>query len=261
MKRLLYLTLVLLAVLLTGCMVANGDEPLLLSTNAAAMTTEAPVTEPPTTAAPTTEPPVNLEGVEMVLYASSAVTPDQPAARLVVSIPQAELPGAADRLASLTLTLDGEEAGSWPELELEPGLEVETELTFSFERYQPDRTAAVVFTLSRGEDTLVCETAVELRNDPDEVYAQRSGDPRPYQIDVVRNHNVVIIYGKDEDGAGCGDDGMSLVLVYTRKNSMLYFFSIHSNALSPAKGFITKHSFNAYSESRSHKYYTLPLHY
>ena len=34
-------------------------------------------------------------------------------------------------------------------------------------------------------------TSVRLQNDPDEVYAARSGDAYPYSIDVLRNHNVV----------------------------------------------------------------------
>lgn len=203
MKRLL-LTLCLLF-LFTGCMIANGDEtviPSAVGLPANETASALPVlTAEPTTAAPTTEPPVNLEGVELVLSAVSRVVPEDPFVRVSITVPQAELPGAADRGAALTLALEGETAAAWPELELEAGLRLEAELLITFERYQPDRTVTLTATLRRGEEELVREARVDLVNDPDEVYAQRSGDPKPYAIDVLRNQNVVVVYGKDEAGS------------------------------------------------------------
>ena len=41
---------------------------------------------------------------------------------------------------------------------------------------------------------------VELDNYPEELYVELSGDDRPYSIDVLRNQNVVVVYGRDEEG-------------------------------------------------------------
>lgn len=201
MKRLIrgLLPLLLLILLLTGCMTANEGESTL------PIGTEAPVTErllpPETTAPPTTAAvPVNLDGVEMTLSEGLTATPGSPCVELVIRFPAAELPGT-DRSASLTLEQDGETVAEWPDLSLETGLELRETLEFSFERYQEDRTACLTATLRRGDSVLVRETAVSVDNYDEELYQLMLADSFPYSIHIIRNQNVVVIFGRDDDEA------------------------------------------------------------
>ena len=159
--------------------------------------TELPETEPPETAAPT-EPPLLADCVEMVLPAALKVTPDCPTAEITVLFPRVELP-AGDRRCSLTLELDGVICASWPELELAPDLERKFELCFSFSLRDEDRDALLLATLRLGDQTLTRGTVISVDNDEPERYYAKSGESMPYAIDVLRNQNVVIVYGL-EDG-------------------------------------------------------------
>lgn len=209
MKRLICGILLLL--LLTGCVPANRNEDTISPPDTSAgreLPTVAPssaevsgcvedVAEPAPTLAP--EPKDGI-GVTMELSRNLVATPGAPCVELVISFPKVDLRNEPEgRSCALRVELDGETVGEWPELLLVPGAEQKLPLEFAFDRYTPDRTAKVVATLRCGEQTLEAETGVELNNYPEELYVQLSGDERPYSIDVLRNQNVVIVYGRDAD--------------------------------------------------------------
>lgn len=199
MKR-FSIVLLLFLLLLCGCTRVNDAATSTSGTTPALPTNTQTVSD---TAVPKpTDGPGTLHGVEMELPEDLTATPGCPWVTVTVSFPKVELYGGAEeRTCSLTLTLDGETVGEWPALELQPGLEEQKELEFSFNRYQPDRTAVLVATLRRGEQTLVRETSIAVNNYPEEVYQALTCDDRPYSIDVLRNENVVIVYGRDDEDA------------------------------------------------------------
>lgn len=214
MKRLLCVMLIL-TLLFTGCYMTSdlSDADLL----AAARIAKLPEAEPETVElsqpvpAETTLPPAEttappavpidlLTGVEMTLPAELTATPGTPWVTLTVGFPRVTLTGPeAERTCSLAVTLDGETVAEWPELLLSAGQEEEVELEFSFSRYQEDRTALVQATLTCGESSLVRETEIFVDNYSEEVYRAMSGDRFPYSIDVLRNQNVVVVYGRDDE--------------------------------------------------------------
>jgi hypothetical protein len=202
MKRLLCGLLLLL--LLTGCASAAASEPD--RTIPVPTLLERPVreTEPP----PPPDPPSPValpdleKTVELCLPEGLTATPGCPCVEATVSFPRAELGDAPEaRTCSLTLTLDGETVAEWPELELLPGTELTAPLEFRFDRDTPDRAAVLTATLTRGRQSLVRETEIQLTNYPEELYVSMSGDKLPYCIHVLRNQNVVIVYRHDENYA------------------------------------------------------------
>ena len=216
MKRLICCILVML--LLAGCGLSRQASEADPSTAAgpgteersqtSAAPTDAPPTEAPSeisseapiesTEAPaeSSASPTELTGVVMELSEGLTATPGCPWVELTVSFPKVGL-APSDRRCALRVELDGELVAEWPELELAPGLEETVELEFSFYRYKPDETAFVIATLEHGGQSLVCETTVSVDNYPEEVYQAMSDDDFPYSVDVLRNQNVVIVYGRD----------------------------------------------------------------
>ncbi len=150
------------------------------------------------TTAPAGPGPEALNGVEMELPEDLTATPGCPWVPVTVSFPKVRLADPTEP-CSLVLRLDGEPVGTWPELYLESGHEEELELSFSFNRYQADRLAELSATLRLGEAVLERRTMISVDNYPEEVYDSLSMDPMPYSIDVLRNQNVVIVYGRDEE--------------------------------------------------------------
>ena len=211
MKRLLLCIAALVLVLLTGCYYASDLELSDMPTapDRAVQTTvpTEPETEVPIETEAATEtkvPPIEtsyeLTGVEMTLPEGLVATPGMPWVTVTVSFPKVTLTGPEEeRACSLEVTLDGQLVASWPDLLLVPGQEEELELEFSFDRYQEDRTALLQATLSCGGSSLVRETEIEVDNYPEEVYLAMTEDSFPYAIEIVRNQNVVIIYGRDDN--------------------------------------------------------------
>lgn len=155
--------------------------------------TEAPETEPP-------EPDVGLEGTVMELSGDLTATPDAPTVHLVVSFPRVDLTGAPEgRICSLECKQNGRLVKHIESFLLLPGARQRFAVTFPFSRYM-EEAAELTVVLRYGTEVLTDAAQVRLENDPDEVYALASGDKRPYSIDVIRNHNVVIVYGKDDAG-------------------------------------------------------------
>ena len=213
MKKLICCILAML--LLAGCGLSNQaatDDMDLTARNraedrtltTAAGTEAAPVVLPTEETAEateeSTEAPDDALGVEMELTEGLTVTPGMPWVEFLVTFPQVDLRGCPEgQLVSLTLEVDGEAVEDWPELRIMPGSEQRCILKFEFNRYTPDRDAVVRATLRRGEKRLVRETTVKVDNYPEELYLLMTGDTLPYSIDVLRNQNVVIVYGRDQD--------------------------------------------------------------
>lgn len=136
---------------------------------------------------------------------------------LVVSmaVPESVTVTADDPTVCLTIAFtvtgeDGPETGRlqvYQDGELVRDLEIQlisyngdVNLTWEFTRYMTQTEGTVEYVLTYGDETITAQTAVTLENWPDEIYAQLSGAALPYYIEVVKNHNVVLIYGQDEDG-------------------------------------------------------------
>jgi hypothetical protein len=148
--------------------------------------------------------------------AAEPETVEEPAEPLVLTltVPEsvtvtADAP-TVDIPCALTRSGDGPETGRFQvyqngEVVWDVDLALETSqgpvrLTYDFTRYMTKTRDTVTFVLTYGDETLTAQTAVTLENWPDEVYAEASGDPLPYYVEVVKNHNVVLVYGKDDDG-------------------------------------------------------------
>ena len=207
MQRLLCAGLVLL-LFLSGCLDANRGSQATAATQTAAAepapassTNLAPETEATSPAVPeTTIPPDLLAGVEMELSEGLMVTPGTPGVEMVISFPKVDPRLSPDGLfCELTLDLDGETIKTWPELRLRQGAEERLDLEFSFDRYTPSRDVVVTATLRCGERFVQKQTTLSLVNYPEELYLQMSEDKTPYSIDVLRNQNLVIVYGRDAD--------------------------------------------------------------
>ena len=210
MRRLTVFLMLLLLLGLAGCQMVQAtpapSESTVPQTGTAQPESVPPESSPETAstetpATETTEPPqpVLADCVEMRLPEGLKLTPDAPAAEITVAFPRVELPAEACG-CSLTLKLDGEPLESWPSLELVSGLEQKTTLTNYFDVSDADREAILEAELVWEEQSLRCETTVLLDNDDPEVFYARSGEERPYSIDVLRNQNVVVVYGWADGG-------------------------------------------------------------
>ena len=195
MKRICILLLLIL--LLVGC--TANEEPLLIP----------PATEPPAsteaplqTEAPTEPPDAGIASVQIVAPEALTVTAEDPSARFSVQFTQVDLTGALERgrLCTLRLSQDGKVLAEDLFL-LNEGASADFCVDYAFERYMEQTSSLLTVSLLYQEEQLDAEIPVTLENRPDEYYAAESGDPLPYSIDVVRNQNVVLIYGKGEDGA------------------------------------------------------------
>ena len=171
-----------------------------------AVPTETP-TELPTETIPVitwepAEPDPGLECVEMSLSGKRYASSDHKNVYLKVKFsgPDYFLAPGGER-CTLECWRDGELFDRIEDVLPVAGTEYKfRKMHFVLTRYMNTDPIPVTVLLRCGEQTRVMETEIEIRNDPDEVYAARSGDPRPYSIEVLRNQNVVVIYGKDAEG-------------------------------------------------------------
>ena len=195
MKRLI--CLLLLLCLLAGCTVsAQTTEPT------AVPAATQPATEPPAPTETETEAPdPGLEGVTLTAPESLTVRAEEPEAVVCVSFDGVDPEWAAqERICTLQLLQDGRTVWTDNGFVLTPESRAELPVIYAFTRYmEPDSllTLRLDYRSHRLERTI----AVRLENFSDEVYTARGDDPRPYSIDVIRNQNLVAVYGKDENGA------------------------------------------------------------
>ena len=200
MKRTLHLYILLFALilLLAACTAAMGAESRPEDTAASRTASR--------TASGTAEPmgpypDAGLTGTEMVLPEDPFVIAADPVLDLTVSFPAVDLTGAEEgRLCTLRVLQGEEELDRAEDFLLVPGAEHTFRLPFTFTRYMQTETDVTV-RLEYRDEVLEQSRTVRLGNLPDEAYAALSGDSRPYYIEVVKNQNVVIVYGKDDAGA------------------------------------------------------------
>lgn len=197
MKRIWCILLALL--MLTGCM--QTASPALERGVPEPLETTPPTTEP-TEPAPTEPPDAGISSVVIDAPETLTVTPEQPDGPLVVSFSNVDPQGAPEggRLCTLTLARNGEPIYKTFDLALQDGASVSLRLPYVFSRYMAETEDVLELILQYGEECVRKEIPVVLENWPDEVYAELSGDAKPYSIDVLRNQNVVIVYGKDDAG-------------------------------------------------------------
>lgn len=174
--------------------------------------TEAAVREPedyteptePETAAPTAAEPFDagISSVVMECPAEITVTPDAPA-ELPIRFTNVDDNGApvGGRICTLTVQRRGETVMNERVFALHEGTELTLPLDYSFSRYDPDREELLTLLLTYEDERVVARVNVRLQNWPDEVYAEMTGEKLPYSIDILRNENLVVVYGLDEDGA------------------------------------------------------------
>ena len=193
MKRLI--SLLLLLTLLAGCVVLPSN----VETQPAP--SEAVVTEPPETEPPPA-PDAGLIGVRAELPETLTATADAPAVRFKVRFTNVDLTGAPEdgRRCILLLKRDGETVCTDSRFLLTEGAEVELTTEYEFYRYKPETSSELTVELRYRLHRIVKTVEVRLENWSDEVYAAQTGDPRPYAIEILKNYNVVIVYGKDENG-------------------------------------------------------------
>ena len=167
------------------------------------VSTEEPLTEPepePETTEPI-PPDAGLTGTVMEVTSPLKATPETPEVQITVRFPQVDPTGAEEgRSCTLELRQDGKVLDRIDPFLLTQGAEAAFPLTYEFTRYMDVSPQAYTVVLQYRGEYRVATALVELENDPDEVYAKKTGDSRPYMIEVVRNHNVVIVYGRDDAG-------------------------------------------------------------
>ena len=184
---------------------ANESEPAVESTAAPAIEppTEAPTEPPPVITWERAEPDPGLEAVEMKLSGKRYVSSDHKTVYLKVKFSGEEgfLPPGGES-CTLECWRSGVLFDRIENVDPLPGTEYKfRKMPFRLTRYMNTDPIPVTVVLRCGEKSRIIETKIEIRNDPDEVYAAASGDPRPYSIDILRNENVVVVYGKDSGGS------------------------------------------------------------
>lgn len=206
MKKMIWLLCLalLLCLLLSACARHEEDdeaaEPELSTTEAAG---ERPQTEAPQTEAPIQTEPLDagISSVTIQAPVLLTVTPDTPEAVLNVRFTDVDPTGepSGGRSCTLAFVRDGEVIDV-QDLTLSEGAEVELRTSYEFERYMEQTDSQLKVRLFYGDEVIEAETLVSVQNYPDEIYAQMSGVDFPYQVDVIRNQCVAIVYGLDENG-------------------------------------------------------------
>ena len=164
--------------------------------------TEAPTetaTEPPEPIEPA-EPDPGLAGLKIKLSGELYATPDHPKVKLRVRF-SGDGFEATNEPCVLECRRDGVLLKRVENFLPGPDAKKTFTVRFHFSRYMKVSPVTMTVRLIRGDEILSEETVIDVRNDPDEVWARKSGDSHPYWIDVVRSQNTVIVYGKDSSGS------------------------------------------------------------
>ena len=195
MKRIVLLLLCVL--LLAGCSAAPETVPDTEETAPAVI----PVTEPPQTEAPV-EADAGLIGVRAELPENLTVTADAPTLRFQVRFAHVDPTGAPEegRYCTLTLSRDGEVICADKRFLLTEGAAETFTVEYEFYRYMTQESSELTVELRYRLHRIRASVQVRLENRPDEVYAAETGDTYPYAISILKNYNVVIVYGKDDKG-------------------------------------------------------------
>lgn len=155
----------------------------------------------PTLTVQVPQPSSVLDGVTIEAPQQLEASADSPQVSFSVSFRQTEqaIPEQAP-LCTLRLYRDGKLVNERFNFALVNGAKASFSARFAFFRYMAKSAANLTLVLECGAEKRSFTIPVSMENWPDEVYAAKSGDPYPYHVDVIRNQNVVIVYGKDEAG-------------------------------------------------------------
>lgn len=184
----------LLLLLLCGCTVsAQTTEPVPAAPLPAAAA-ESPVP------APTEAPDPGLAGVELLVPEDLRLLAETPETEFTVRFAGVDPDWAAgERICTLQLLQDGRTVWTDNGFVLTPEARASMKIRYDFVRYTPAVSELTLRLCYRGE-RLERTVPVELVNYSDEVYSAGLDDPRPYAIDVIRNQNLVTVYGRDDNG-------------------------------------------------------------
>ena len=199
MKK-IWIYLLLICLLCTGCTLAEAAaDPTMPVSDAETGTEPASTTAEPE---PTDPPDAGIASVEIHAPEAVTVTPETADEPIEVSFADIDPTGApaTGRICTLALLRGDEQIGQSRVFTLKEGASLSLPLDYQFARYQPDVEETLTLRLSYGDETREQEISVKTENWPDEIYAEQSGDAKPYSIDVLRNENVVVVYGKDAAG-------------------------------------------------------------
>lgn len=143
-----------------------------------------------------------LSGVSIFVPDTLNVTIDHPTASFTAVFSGVNPIGAPPegRLCVLKLIKDGTVIQTIDDFRLTEGATVDFSVEYQFERYLQQKGSNLVLELDYGEEYCFATIPVSLSDYPDEYYAMTSADPYPYAITIVTNKNVIIVYGKDEQG-------------------------------------------------------------
>ena len=188
MKRLL-IPVLLSLMLLTACAGQHASPP---------EPSPSPDAAPAVSAEPEPQPEPEPEPEPLVLTLTvpetATVTAESPELSLLCSVSRT---GEGPDNGRLQVFQKGEQVLD-AALPLDNGA-FEVSLDYSFTRYMEQTQDTVEYRLTCEDTVCTAQTEGTLVNHPDEVYAQQSGEPLPYRIEVVKNHNVVLVYGMDDN--------------------------------------------------------------
>lgn len=154
---------------------------------------------------PTLTEPVadaGLSGVRLTAPQELHVSPDAPVAAFSVKVNGVCPDGAPEggRLCTVKLQKDGKTIETVNDFLLEDGASVDFSVEIPFRRYAAPADCELTVELSYGEESCTASVPVHTQNYPDEYYAMTSSDPYPYALTVYVDQNVVIVYGRNEEG-------------------------------------------------------------
>ncbi len=152
--------------------------------------------EPPVLSEPVVD--FGLSGVELTAPESLTVTPDAPAADFSVAVSGVR-PGP-ERLCTVTLIKDGEILERADMLLPEGSTTLDFSVEIPFQRYVPATDHELTVELTCKQESRSVTVPVHAQDYPDEYYAMTSGDPFPYALTVYTDQNIVIVFGRNEEG-------------------------------------------------------------
>lgn len=191
----LLVLLLLTGLFLPGCAISDAamQEPI---------ETAEPTEPAPTETAPTEPPDAGIASVVMDAPEEVTLTPDE-ATVIPIRFTGVDDTGApiGGRICTLKVLRNGESYGKLRVFALCEGAVMKVSVSVPFARYQEDADETLTLQLTYGDQTVERDVTAHRQNWPDEVYAEQSGEKLPYSIDVLRNENLVVVYGMDETGA------------------------------------------------------------
>lgn len=151
-------------------------------------------------------PDAGLNGVAMITPDSLTASVDAPTVDFSVVFTGVNPNGAPDsgRVCTVKLIRDSEVIQTVNDFVLSEGAELAFTVDYTFERYTSQNDSKLIVELDYGEDYCYKAIPVTVNDYPDEYYAMTSGDPYPYALTIITNKNVIIVYGKDENGEYTG---------------------------------------------------------